>query len=156
MEPNTPRLNVIRGLIAAASSGGIAQVTVFLMLTSLAFHRWLDSYFPGKSFMREAEGLFDDSLMPFVGCIVIGACTGWATFAPRGRYRISSTLVILFLITIGQWAVANLLDLSPGRRHAIPTFAYECHVIAFVVVPMLIAVTILTIRRVCRAIPEWE
>jgi hypothetical protein len=91
--------------------------------------------------------LRDRMPMPVVGCATLCACAGWATSAPVGKYRFSSSLAILFSTSVLLWFVLGSMELTPrhykGEEH--PPL-YPSEVLVFFGPPVLATVLLTTIR----------
>jgi hypothetical protein len=114
MESSRSKLNLVRGVFAVVggSAGAVAPIAVLAAGTVI---RW---WITGASgFDRRYDiGWIRAALPgPVVGCATICACTAWATFAPRERYRFARSLAVITAISVCVWFVVGSMELTPRR-----------------------------------------
>jgi hypothetical protein len=96
--------------------GAICGAVLALGLVVLLFAAYLVVRLGGENaldlFWSELIYMLKNQLgPPLTGCGLIGAATGWASCAPRGRYSIAWSLVLVALLTSCLWLA--ILSLNP-------------------------------------------
>ncbi len=140
-------LNVRRGLIAAALSACGGAAACFALTWSILLVKWWVMQTPALDRRYDADDLSSFIVYPAVGCAFAFACAGWATFAPRGRWRFARTLALVVLVPVAIWVIVSCTGLFPHRlrKHAyFPDTSTE--VVVFIALP-IIATAVVTIRR---------
>jgi len=137
----------------------MSQVLVVLLLTGLAVLNW--SMLKARNgLLAEIHFLASNALYPFVGCSVIGACTGWTAYAHCGRYRIARTLVLIAVGSVMIWFPISVLSPQPARAAPAARPLIDVQLLVFLIVPPILTASILTVVRARRAIklstPEEE
>lgn len=120
-----------------------------VLALAIAFCRWIagPSEFASEWFRSDLE---EHLVYPVVGCAVVCACAGWATFAPAGKHSFAWSLAFIFFISLVFWAVVSGMELTPRRLKGIehPVF-YVSELIAMIG-PPIVAATLLTLFRTRR------
>ncbi|HEY3964033.1 MAG TPA: hypothetical protein VGM05_05705 [Planctomycetaceae bacterium] len=119
MNQNSARLNVFRGLMMAVICA-LAGVTVSVaVLSAIAVCRW---YAWGANDVDwRYEMSFVTNAMPSMisGFAAVFGAAGWATYAPRGSFRLAKTLAIILLVSLPLWFLvwyaAEWIGLSPRQ-----------------------------------------
>lgn len=96
------------------------------------------------------EWITSRSVKPILGIILYFACTGWATYAPKGEYSPGYTFVKIFLMAIPFYAflemvVPNVHSVEHFKFPTIDTALYD-FMYVFAPPPVIIAVLLSLIR----------
>jgi hypothetical protein len=147
-ESHRSSLAFSRGLLAAilcGLGGAVASVAVALGFTVC---RWLVSGTTEYDRLRiDLRSLESDMVIPIIGCAIVFACAGWATFAPAGTYRFARSLVVVFLVSVALWYVIGSMELTPRRYRGIEhPLLYASELIVLMASPMLAAALLTVIR----------
>jgi hypothetical protein len=90
-----------------------------------------------------------DLLWTSVGCSIICACAGWATFAPAGKWSFLRSLAFVVLAYVVGVCVAGRLELLTRRDKSMPHPAmYLSEAAACIGTPVLAAVLLTLLRAI--------
>jgi hypothetical protein len=156
------KLNPVRGARAAvgfALFGAIAPIVFMVVFTLVHWGIGNASRIDWRGDIRQLEG---GLLGPVIGCALVFACAGWATFAPRGSYRFARSLVLILVISLPLGWFLGSLEITPRRfkgiRHPLLYFSE----LLVLVVPPIVAATFVTAFRVSElpdkvpSVDEWD
>lgn len=137
------------GTLVSFLGGALAPLALAWML---GIHQWLwgQGQLASDSFRQD---LVDGMAYPAVGCAVICACAGWATFAPAGKHSFAWSLAIIFLISVPLWAAIGWMELTPRRyKGLVHPMYYPSELLALFGPPTVVAMalTLIRIRRLPR------
>ncbi|QVL30720.1 hypothetical protein KIH39_17920 [Telmatocola sphagniphila] len=142
---NRPRFS--RGLCAAAC-GAIGTVALAALLWSgYLVIRWATigaSEFDRGYDLQEFREYF-----PFVAlaCSTLGACSGWAVYAPVRRSNLARTLIWIFGGSGAVWGVTGFLGLIPRRSKDESFDAFHLVEVLLVILPPIALAILLTVWR---------
>ena len=144
------RLNIRRGLIGALVCAAIGAIVSAgpLLLLDLDFlaRRWRD---PVKLSTTEDYLFWAQNTLtwPVVGCAFVLGAAGWATYAPRGKYRFVTSLAIVFAASLCTWWTIKATGWLPLRLKAYihPTM-YTSEAIALASPPLFVAIILTCVR----------
>jgi hypothetical protein len=141
-------LHLRRGLVATilcGLGGAGASVAVALEFT---FCRWLVLGTREVDHYHDLRYLEQYMVYPMVGCAVVCACAGWATFTPAGTWRLARSLAFIFLVSLPLWFVICLMELTPPRYKATEHPVFYCSELMVLMGPPLMAAALLTALRI--------
>lgn len=150
MNQNGGTLNVFRGLIGAVICA-LAGITVSVaVLSAIAVCRW---YAWGAN---DVDWRYDMSFvtnaMPSVisGFAAVFGAAGWATYAPRGSFRLARTLAIIFVVSLPLWFLvgyaAEWIGLAPRQSKDDYSHAEFAGLLVVLTVPVLTAAGLTAVR----------
>jgi hypothetical protein len=147
-----PGLNCLRGIGFTLLFGAAGFWGPIVLAVSFTVCRW---WILGASdFDRSYDLHFLSTHMAFavVAIGVVFASSGWATFAPRGPFRFTRTLIIIAAISVVSWIVlaslAFSLGLVPRKLKGDPVPLVDpLGVLLFSVAPTVTAVVLSLKRR---------
>jgi hypothetical protein len=151
MESPTSCLNPVRGLFAAVVGASVGAVAPIVVLFGLAALRWWVRGAPEFDRRYDFAWIRDALPGPVVGCATVFACAGWATYAPRGGFRLVRTLAIVTAISLAIWCLPGWVSLwaeiTPRRLKGIehPVF-YASEWIVLVGPPIVAAALVTAVR----------
>ena len=151
-----PRLNVFRGLRAALLFGIVGAAAVTFAAFAFKSGLWLiceTNAWDRSCDLQELPSIFAS---PLFGVSLLLAATGWATYAPRGQYRFTTTLVILAVVSVALWisivVVAGPMDPLFRDVETRSSLQVLFEVVLFFAAP-LVAGLVLSIVRCVRFVP---
>jgi hypothetical protein len=113
---------------------------------TIAQYRWLvgPTEVASEWFRSDLE---EGIIYPVVGCAVVCACAGWATFAPAGKHSFALSLALISLVTLVLLFAIPWMGLTPRRFKGmdLPVF-YPSELMAMIVPPGLAAAVLTLIR----------
>lgn len=140
-------LNLWRGLWAAglgALGGALAPKALALVLALYERVCWGSEETRLTWFRNDLEKLV---AYPVIGCAMVCACAGWATFAPGGKHSFVRSLSVIFLSSTVLWTVVAWMRLTPGCYRAIEPSAFQpAELLARLGPPNMAALLITAIR----------
>jgi len=87
------------------------------------------------------------ALGPVVGCTVVFACAGWATFAPVGAFRFAKSLAIVFVMSLPLWFFLASMQFTPRRIKSVEHPAMYPSEFMVIAGPPVLAAAMLTAVR---------
>src|SRR5438445_9542663 len=100
MKQNGGAISVLRGLMGAFVCA-LAGVTISVALLSvLAVCRWHASGGTGADWRYDMNWAINAMTSLIPGFVAVFGATGWATYAPRGSFRLARTLAIIFVVSL--------------------------------------------------------
>lgn len=152
MDKNSGTLNVLRGLTGAVLCALAAVAVAAATLRVIAVFRW---YAWGAN---DADWRYDMSFvtdaMPSVipGFAVVFGAAGWATYAPRGSFRLARTLSIIFVASLPLWFLiwyaVEWIGLAPRQLKEDHTRVELAGLLVLLAAPILTAAVLTAIRIV--------
>jgi hypothetical protein len=149
-------LNIKRGLIATCLSALAGAAGCVVVAAGIYVYRWVTSGPTGTDVQGDFQYLKTYLHYPVVGCAVVFAFAGWATFAPIRPHRFARTLLLVFLISVPCWIVLSALQITPPRLKSIQHPLYYPSEILVLIGPPLMAAAVLTVRRLREPTPPAE
>ena len=123
-------LDIPLGLLSAFGFGVIGFVATSILLGVMG-----DNLFPNQI------------LFPATGITFILAATGWATFAPRGKYNFTWTLALIFLLTVASWCIIGPFISSMPKAKVSDAPIHHLRFFFFLSVPPLAIALIISLIR---------
>ena len=144
-------MNYIRGIGFALFFGTIGFFAPILIGLSFTVCRWWVYGFNDFDRAYDLQLLPTYLASPAVGIAIIFATAGWATYAPKGIYRFTRTLIIIAALSLTSWVVLahviESLGLSPrghiGRHQRL---VEPLSVLCFAVPPVAMALILSKMR----------
>lgn len=151
-EPQQSPWNLSRALWATSLCAVFGATVPVALAVIIALCRWAvgPSELASEWFRRDLE---ENIINPVVGCGVVCACAGFATFAPSGKHSFAWSLAIIFLISLVIWTVIAGMELTPRRLKGVehPVF-YLSGLIAMIAPPSVVSAFLTMIRT--RRLPK--
>lgn len=148
-----PMLHLRRGLYAALGLGLLGAVIPVAALAVGFLLRWATAK-TGAQFSWDYDfaDLKDSLPGPALGCALLCACAGWATYAPHGSFRFATSLGIIFGISAVCWLILTSIVITPPRLKGIHHPAVHPSELISLVIPPVLAAGLLTWARICNAV----
>ena len=152
VEPRRSPWNLYRALWATSLCAVLGATVPVGLAVVIALCRWAvgPSEFASEWFRRDLE---ENIIHPVVGCGVVCACAGFATFAPRGKHSFAWSLAIIFVFSLVIWAVIASMELTPRRFKGVEhPVCYPSDLIALIAPPSVVSAFLTMIRT--RRLPK--
>ena len=134
------RLDVVRGTRAALILGGVGALAPVALMVGVTVIQWWINHTSEWDRRYDLLWLRNRMVGPTLGCAVIFAAAGWATYAPVGRHRFTPALVLIVAGSLVLWPMLMSLSLTPQRLKGVdhPEF-YPLELTIWLTPPILIA-----------------
>ena len=142
-------LNITRGLKGAVFGAVAAWGVLALLTLGYCEYRWLTRSNDVTTFLRLVRDQREPMEGPVLGCTAVATAAGWATFAPRGRYRFVRSFASVFAGSLAMWAVIGASGIIPRMYRGVSPAVDFANDLSIGLSPLIVGLS-LSIIRTCR------